>query len=294
MYKNALLIYNGNAGQAEIENILKRIIPILSKKIKHLMLSKTEKAGDAEIIVRNSAEDYEIVISLGGDGTLHEVINGIAELEDPPIIGILPTGTCNDFARSLNIPLDLNKAAENILKGETKPINIGTVNNHYFTSFVGVGLITEISKNVNSDLKSIIGKISYYPTILKKLGDQEDIEFSLETESDKITDKAQMIIVLNGYYAGSTLVPVDSIDLQDDLLDIFIVYEAGFALLTKYLTQKETFEQQITDEEIRHIQAKEININTSKELTLNTDGEKYLKTPMNIGVLNKKIKFITG
>lgn len=294
MYKKALLIYNGNAGQAEIDNIFKNIIPILSNKIKHLMLSKTDHEGDAELIAKNSGKDYEIIISLGGDGTLHEVINGIAELDDPPIIGILPAGTCNDFARSLNVPLNLTEAAECIVKGETKDINIGTVNNHYFTNFVGLGLISEISKSINAGFKNIMGKMSYYTAAIKKLGEKEEFDFILETENDEIRDKAQMIIILNGYYAGSTLVPVNSIDLQDNLLNVFIVYDTGIPLLMKYLTQKENFEQQVTDQQIKHIKANKINIKTEKEMSIDTDGEMYLNTPINIGVLSKKVNFIVG
>lgn len=294
MYKKALLIYNANAGQTEIGNILKRIIPILSNKITHIMLSKTEKEGDAEEIAKHSGEDYDIVISLGGDGTLHEVINGIAELEHPPIIGILPTGTCNDFARSLNIPLNVNEAAETIVKGETKSVNIGTVNNRYFTNFIGVGLISEISQNINPTTKRFMGKLGYYTAAIKSLGNEDDFEFTLETENEKFTDQARIILVLNGNYVGSTFVPVDRIDVEDDLLDIIIVYESGISLLMKYLTQKDNFEQTITEQEMKHIQAKDIRIQTKHEMILDTDGEIYLQTPIKIGVLHQKIKFIIG
>ena len=294
MYNKALLIYNGNAGQGETENIFEEIIPLLSKEINNLMLSQTKKEGDAEIIAKNTGENYELIISLGGDGTLHEIINGIAELENPPIVGIIPTGTLNDFARSLNIPLNLRDSVNTILKGGTASINIGQVNNRYFTNFVGIGLITDIAENINSDVKDIMGKISYYTSTIKSIGEKEDFEFTLKTESQKITDKAGMIVILNGNYAGSTLVPVKNVDLQDDLFDVFIVYEAGFSLLMKYLTQKDNFKDRVTEDEILHIQAKEIKIETKKEMQIDTDGEIYLKTPADIKVLNRKYEFIVG
>lgn len=294
MYNKALLIYNGNAGQAEIETIFKTIVPILSKGISHLMLSKTEKEGDAELIAKNSGEAYDLLISLGGDGTLHEVINGIALLDNPPILGILPSGTCNDFARSLNIPLNLDEAAENILKGKSKSINIGKVNDRYFTNFVGVGLITDIAENINSEVKNKLGKMSYYTSTIKSLGEKEQFDFELKTENEDLKGKAGMIIVLNGFYAGTTLVPVKALDLQDNLFDVFIVYEAGFSLLMKYLTQKEQFEKVVLDSEIKHIQTNEIKINTKQKMSIDTDGEIYLETPIDIKVLNKKIEFIIG
>ncbi|HLQ83499.1 MAG TPA: diacylglycerol kinase family protein [Pseudogracilibacillus sp.] len=294
MYNRAILIYNGNAGQTEVDNLFKQIIPILTKGIKHLMLSKTEKVGDAEIIAREYGADFDLLISLGGDGTLHEVINGIAELETPPLVAILPAGTCNDFARSLNLPLNMEEAAENILKGEIKSINIGKINERYFTNFVGTGLITQISDNINPNTKNLMGKISYYTAAVKTLKEQEDFHFKLTTENETIEDDAAMIVILNGTHVGSTFVPVKSIDLQDNLFDIFIVYDAGLALLMKYITQKENFEDQVSHDEIKHFQAKNIKINTQSKMEIDTDGEIYLKTPIEISVLDKNIQFITG
>lgn len=294
MYDKALLIYNDNAGQGEVETIFEVILPILSKEINNLMFSKTKKEGDAEFIAKQFGESYDIIISLGGDGTLHEIINGIAELELPPIIGILPAGTLNDFARSLNIPLDLSVAANNILKGKTQLINIGKVNDRYFTNFVGVGLITDIAENINSNVKDMMGRISYYTSTIKSIGEKEDFEFVLKTENEKITDTAGMIIVLNGYYAGSTLVPVKNVNLQDDLFDIFIVYDAGFSLLMKYLIQKENFKDRVSNDEIIHLQAKEIIIETNDKMRIDTDGEIYLNTPIKIEVLDRKFEFIVG
>lgn len=294
MYKNALLIYNGNAGQNEMDKILRNITPILSKEIDDLTLSKTKAAGDAEIIAKEKGEDYELVISLGGDGTLHEVINGIASIKNPPILGVIPSGTCNDFARGLNMPLKLEDAAETIIKGNIENIDIGKVNNRYFTNFVGTGLITNISENINPNTKNIMGRISYYTSTIRSMSEKESFEFTLKTENGKIKDRAGMVVILNGNHVGTSVVPVKNISMSDGLFDVFIVYNAGFSLLMRYLTQKDNFEDNITDHEIKHIQAKEITIKTTKEMSLDTDGEVYLRTPVEINVVKKRFKFIVG
>ncbi|WP_165442821.1 diacylglycerol/lipid kinase family protein [Senegalia massiliensis] len=294
MYKNALLIYNGNAGQKKKNKLLGEIIPILSNEIDNLTIAKTKKVNHAEEIAYEKGKEYDVVISLGGDGTLHEVINGIARLKNPPIVAILPSGTCNDFARSLNIPLNLKDASNTILKGNVSEIDIGKVNNRYFTNFVGTGLITDISENVNSNTKNIMGRISYYTSTIKSMSEKDDFEFILHTENNKLKDKAGMVVILNGNHVGSTLVPVKNISMTDGMFDIFIVYNAGFSLLIKYLTQKENFEENITENEIKHIKANEIKLETKNEMMIDTDGEVYLNTPVNVDVENKKIKFITG
>lgn len=294
MYKNALLIYNGNAGQDDMDKIMEKIIPILSEGIDNLTLSKTKSAGDGEIIAREKGKDYELIISLGGDGTLHEVINGIAELEKPPLVGILPGGTCNDFARSLNISLELKDAARQIVQGQVKKIDIGKVNGRYFTNFVGLGLITDISENVNPDTKNIMGRISYYTSAIKSMAERETFKFTLKTENGKIKDKAKMIAILNGYHIGANLVPVKSIEVDDGLLDIFIVYDTGFSVLMKYLTKKENFKDSVSEDQIKQIKAKKISIKTKEKMDIDTDGEVYLTTPVDINLANKSFKFIVG
>lgn len=294
MYKNTLLIYNDKAGQIEIDRVMEEIIPILIKGIENLTLSKTKEAGDAERIARENGENYNLIISLGGDGTLHEIINGLSKLEHPPRIGILPAGTCNDFARSLKIPLTLREASNTIIKGKSKYIDIGRVNGRYFTNFIGLGLITEISENINPDTKKIMGRIGYYTSAIKTLGKKDDFKFTLKTENDAINSKAGMIAILNGFHIGTTRVPVDSIEIDDGLFNVFIVYEAGFPLLLKYLTQKENFEELLIQDEIQHLKASSIKLETEEEMPIDSDGEIYLNTPIELSLVAKKFEFIVG
>lgn len=294
MYKNALLIYNGNAGQEEMDKILGNITPILTKGIDNLTLAQTKNAGDAENIAKEKGRDYELVISLGGDGTLHEVINGLGAIKKPPIVGVLPGGTCNDFARGLNMPIKLEDAAGVIIKGQTKDIDIGKVNNRYFTNFVGTGLITDISENVNPNTKNIMGRISYYTSAIRSMSDRKPFKFTLKTEKEKIKDSAAMVIIVNGNHVGSKCVPVKSISMTDGYFDVFILYDTGLSLIMRYLTNSEQFEEKIGENQIKHIKAKEIKLETKERLSLDTDGEVYLKTPIKVNVCKNKLKFIVG
>lgn len=292
MYKRGLLIYNGNAGQAGANDKLSQVVGVLSTGIDELTLIKTKKPGDAEKIAKEKGEDYEIVIFLGGDGTVHEGINGIAPLKNPPIVGIIPGGTCNDFARGLKIPLKLNQSPKAILEGKTEEIDIGKVNDRYFANFVGVGLITEISENVNPTTKNIMGRISYYSSAIRSMGEKDNFKFTLETEDENIEDEAGMVVIVNGNHVGSMEVPSKDISMTDGLFDVFIVYKAGMSLLVRYLTQKNTFEEKASPTEIKHIQAKKILLKTEEKMTTDLDGEVYMKTPIDIKAQRKKLRFI--
>src|SRR5690606_15238279 len=105
---------------------------------------------------------YDIVVAAGGDGTLNEVVNGLAEQDYRPKLGVIPMGTTNDFARALHIPRDIPKAVDIIVRGDTIPVDIGRMNEKYFINIAGGGRITELTYEVPSKLKTMIGQLAYY------------------------------------------------------------------------------------------------------------------------------------
>src|SRR5699024_12171008 len=101
--------------------------------------------GEGECVAENH---YDLVVGAGGDGTINEVINGIAKKEYRPGLGVIPVGTMNDFARALLIPREVKKAVDIIVNGQTKQLDIGKVNDHYFINIAGGGKLTEDRKSV--------------------------------------------------------------------------------------------------------------------------------------------------
>lgn len=294
MYKKGLLIYNGKSGQTTGMKKINEVAGILSEGIEEFTLIHTKKSGDAERIAKERGKDYDIVILLGGDGTVHEGVNGLATLDNPPIIGILPGGTSNDFAKGINMPQKLNNAAKTIIEGKTSKIDIGKVNDRYFTNFFGVGLVTKISEGTDKKTKDLMGRVSYYISAIRNMRDEDTFEFTLETNESTIEDEAAMVIAINGNFVGSIEVPKKDISMEDKLLDIFIIYKAGVSLILKYLTQKETLEENIENEQIKHIQASEFKLTTKEDLKVDTDGEVYMKTPAKVSLKEKNLTFIVG
>src|SRR3954471_9642523 len=144
--KKARLIYNPTSGR----EILKRNLPEILQKLEiagyEASCHATTGAGDATEAARIAVErKYDIVIAAGGDGTIHEVVNGLAEQEYRPKLGIIPVGTTNDFARALHIPRDILAATEIIAKGDRIPVDIGLVNDKYFINIAGGGRLTELT-----------------------------------------------------------------------------------------------------------------------------------------------------
>lgn len=125
--------------------------------------TKPEHLSAQKEAERAAKAGFDLVLVAGGDGTINEVVNGIAPLEHRPKIAIIPTGTTNDYARALKIPMgDPVAAAKIIAKNETKQIDIGRAfGDKYFINIAAAGTLTELTFSVPSELKTRLGYLAY-------------------------------------------------------------------------------------------------------------------------------------
>lgn len=295
MFQKALLITNGKAGQAQENPEIQRAIQLLSTEIPQFKIIQTAKQGDAEQIAQEQGEQCDLLIVLGGDGTVHECINGLMRLTSPPVIGILPSGTCNDFARSLSIPMEFVPAAEAILTGHLRRVDIGQVNQRFFTNFCGLGLITEASNNINPLFKDWLGKLSYYISALQALQKPVAFRFKLNTPTKAYEGEAVMIVAANGCFLGTKALPNWGVLPDDGELDVFIVRQAGLQLLKEWMASAANFERQDVDSSImEHFRTSELLVETEQVLEADTDGEVYLQTPLSLTLKKQALKFAIG
>ncbi|OIK10901.1 YegS/Rv2252/BmrU family lipid kinase [Bacillus sp. MUM 13] len=294
-WKKGLLIYNQNAGGGKLEKNLGECLPVLSCNIEEFLVIQTKEAGDAERICGEYGEDMDVVFVLGGDGTVHECVNGLSVLNKRPILGILPGGTCNDFSRTLNLPQKIGKAAEEMMSGRIKEVDVGRAGDRYFLNFWGIGLIADTSSNIDEHEKNLFGKIGYFLSALRTLGDNEPFSFTMEYDGKTIEDEAIMILVLNGKYIGTNLLPFPLIDSQDGVMDIVILKKSNIGVFKELLAMKRmAAESADPDSGVWYLQASDIKIQTSKEMEADTDGEIYLKTPADIQVLQNHLPMLCG
>ncbi|WP_411348260.1 diacylglycerol/lipid kinase family protein [Paenibacillus sp. WLX2291] len=293
MYDKGLFIYNGNAGSVD-EGQLGMVLGILSPELPELNVRRTSKPGEAKQLCRDLGEQYDVVYIFGGDGTVHECINGLADLEHPPVIGVLPGGTCNDFSRALFMPQQLQRAAEALILRHTRTLDIGTANGHYFTNFYGIGLISETSQNINTDMKGAFGKLSYFLSTLQTVRTAQQFHFQLEHDDGELSGEAVMIYAANGRYLGTNPLPFHDKSLQDGLLDVLVIREAGLPLLRELLSRKVPGEWAPQNDNIQYIRTSQLHVITDKPMAADTDGEIYLQTPGKLGVLPGKLTFLVG
>jgi diacylglycerol kinase (ATP) len=271
--KRARLIYNPTSGR----EILKRNLPEILQKLEmagyEASCHATTGAGDATEAARIAVErKYDIVIAAGGDGTIHEVVNGLAEQEYRPRLGIIPAGTTNDFARALQIPRDIGVAVDIITKGELIPVDIGRINDRYFINIAGGGRITEITYEVPSKLKTMLGQLAYYLKGMEMLPSIKPSDVSIEYDGKLFEGEAMLFLVgLTNSIGGFEKLAPDA-SINDGLFSLLILKKTNLAEFIRIATLALRGEH-VHDSNVIYTQANRIKVHATEKVQLNLDGE---------------------
>lgn len=201
-FEKVLLIVNPKAGQGDLHTNLTKIVPPLATAFPDLRILHTKRQGDATKYCQEFASKVDLIIVFGGDGTVFECTNGLAPLETRPALAIIPGGTCNDFSRTLGVPQNIAEAAKLITKGHIKPIDVAKANGQHFLNFWGIGLVSEVSNNIDAEEKAKLGKIGYYLSTIRTVKNAETFPVKITYDGQVYEDEAVLVMVGNGEYLG--------------------------------------------------------------------------------------------
>ncbi|MBO1582363.1 diacylglycerol kinase family protein [Bacillus sp. XF8] len=282
-FEKVLLIINPKAGQGDLHTNLSKIVPPLAAAFSDLRILHTKQQGDATKYCQQFANEVDLIVVFGGDGTVFECTNGLAPLEIRPTLAIIPGGTCNDFSRTLGVPQNIGEAAKLIVKGHTKPIDIAKANGQHFLNFWGIGLVSEVSNNIDADEKAKLGKIGYYLSTIRTVKNAETFPVKITYDQEVYEDEAVLVMVGNGEYLGGIPSFIPNVKCDDGALDIFVVKSTGIQAFKDYIGKK-LFED-TNNNDIFHVKAKSIHIETRGKKEVDTDGESSLHTPCQIELL---------
>ena len=252
----------------------------------------TTGSGDA---AREAAEacdrDYDIVIAAGGDGTLHEVINGMAGKPRRPKLGVLPLGTTNDFARALGIPKYWEYACDLIVQQYARPIDIGKANDRYFINIAGGGSLTELTYEVPIKLKTLIGQLAYYMKGLEKLPRLRPIKVNVESEPFSGEEELMLFLVGNSTSVGGFEKLLPGAKVNDGLLDVLMLRKCNLAEFLRLATLALRGEH-LNDPHLIHFQTDKLRVTAPDHVLLNLDGELGGTLPAEFSVLPRHIEII--
>lgn len=271
--KRARLIYNPSSGREEMKKRLPDILQRLERGGLETSTHATTGEGDATLAAADAVKrGFDIIIAAGGDGTLYEVINGIAEKEYRPQLGILPLGTTNDFARALNIPRSWEGAVDVILRQHTRVIDVGKVNQRYFINIAGGGSLTELTYEVPSKLKTMIGQLAYYMKGLEKLPRLRPIELYIKTAEVELHEEVMLFLISNSNSVGGFERLAPDASLSDGLFDVLVLRKCNLAEFIRVVSLALRGEH-IADPNVIYLQTRQIQVTSPDYVQVNLDGE---------------------
>ena len=159
--KNVLLIINPRAGKTKAKSALFDIIDVFTENDMRVTVEITKYSGHAGDICKYVPGETDLVVCVGGDGTLNEVIDGMIESGKNIPIGYIPAGSTNDFATTLKLSKDIKKAALDIAKGVEKCIDVGRFDDRHFTYVASFGAFTRSSYSAPQSVKNVLGHLAY-------------------------------------------------------------------------------------------------------------------------------------
>ena len=285
--KKAMVIINPTSGgeqalnyKEKIENKAKEYFEVVETRI-------TEKALDATHFAEEAAkEKYEAVIVFGGDGTVNEVISGIAEKEYIPKLGIIPGGTGNLITKLVQIDQDIDKAIEGLDFNLTNKIDIGKANDHYFGYIFSVGSLPEAIHNVEIEDKTKFGMFAYAINTVKSVIRDEVFNIKIETENGNYEGEAsQLLVLLSNYFSDKKIFDENKVGYAN----ILILKDAS--IFSKLSLIPDLLKGDVVENDsIEYIKAKTIKISSDIEIESDIDGDQSDDLPVEIKVLGNHIE----
>ena len=198
--------YNPKAGETGITDWLDNIIDIYQRggySIMPYRLAFTE-AEETDLLDDIDGSYHHILVA-GGDGTVNYVVNMLKRRNLDLPVAVLPTGTANDFANTLGVPSDIEKACRRILGGEIRRVDLGRANDEYFVNVFSCGLFTDVSQKTPTILKNTFGKLAYYFGGLGELPNFRKMHISIESDGGNYEGPSLIFFVFNGRTAAEMM-----------------------------------------------------------------------------------------
>jgi diacylglycerol kinase (ATP) len=283
------IIANPVAGKGKATALIDQVRSILKERKADFDFELTKAPGDAADMARSAAErGWKVIVSLGGDGTISEVISGLVGTESA--LGIVSCGKGNDIARSLGVSTDTEQAVNTLLNGEKRRIDVGLEKDQVFADIAGVGFSAEVSSQANN-MRKLKGPLAFLAATYRTLSRLKARQVRIELDNEVIETKVVSITLSNMKYAGGGMIFAPDAVVDDGLFDVCIVREIGkigFAL---------TFPQMYKDAGPKHpalsrYRSSSVRIFTENPMEKMFDGNINGKTPLEAKILAKAIEVL--
>jgi diacylglycerol kinase (ATP) len=252
-------------------------------------LCETSRAGEAESLARHAAsEGFEKIVAAGGDGTINEVVNGLAG--SAAALGLLPMGTVNVFAMELGLPShNLEQCWDIIRGGHTRLVDLPNANGKYFVQLAGVGLDAQVVKETSAALKRNFGPLSYL-ICAAQVAARRPPRLLIESEKVPMME-GSFVLVGNGRRYGGPFPFFKHAIIDDGLLDVVAFKQLGYLEIIKYL-QDVFFSSDIHLPEVEYFQTRRLRVTSDQEVPVELDGEVVANCPVEFQIQERTLRVL--
>lgn len=219
-----LFVFNPYSGKGLIKNKLLEIVDQFVKNGYEVTIHPTQRPQDALEQVEKYAGKYSLVVCSGGDGTLDEVVSGMMRRDKKVPIGYIPSGSTNDFASSLKIPKNMEKAAQLAVSGVPFACDVGNFNGEYFVYIAAFGLFTDVSYATRQERKNRIGHFAYILEGVKRIPAAQPYHLQISYGDQQIEDEFIYGMVTNSVSAGGFRnITGKNVKLNDGIFEVTLI-----------------------------------------------------------------------
>lgn len=290
VFKSAYIIINPAAGKQQVNWFLRGAKNTLNRlKIKYeyrITDSPRHATRLAEEAVRKK---FDIILAAGGDGTINEVINGIADSDC--VLGVIPLGTVNILAMELGIPLHPMRALNLIMEGRVGTIDLGRANNRYFVLMTACGIDSYTIYRVNVKLKKYIGAFAYIIAGIYSLFKYKPKKIVIDIDDHRIDEIGYYVVVENISAYGGKFKMAPYAQYNDGLLDVCIFKRHTFWDVFRYFIGI-ALARHMEYPDVIYYQCRKISLHSQENVLLHTDGELSGSLPVSITAEKNKLKVL--
>ena len=294
-FSGTKVIVNPLAGAGRTAKKWPQIMGLLKSIGLRFEYDVTEAPGHAIELAKSAAKKgYELVVSVGGDGTINEIVNGLynaGNIRDVTL-GIISTGVGSDFIRTIGIPRSYKEACQRLMNsrklvvdlGVVEYVNNGEVSKRLFVNFAGLGFDAEVVKATTQRFKALGSTPSYLIGLLTTFVFYETKQVSLILDGQPEERRVWTILMSNGKYGGGGMLAAPNADLTDGLLDVVVIGDLSKLNLLKSLPRiyKGTH---LSHPKVTVKRAREIDIRPRQQMSLQADGELLGQAPAHVYML---------
>lgn len=268
----------------------------------------TTAPGDATVITRRCLErGASLVVCVGGDGTLNEVVNGFMQedgsVRERVLLGYIPVGTGCDFARSVSIPRDPEGALDVITRGRTRLIDLGCLTYtdgrgqrvvRYFDNAVSFGMGGAVVARVRDYARFCGPYTAYFFSLLSSIFLEGKKQLRLQVDDHpEASFRAWHVVTANGRFQGHALEVAPDASIDDGLLDVLVFGDIGFIDVFRHLPKLYSGRTD-TIKEVTRTRGRKINANSEEAVLVEADGELIGRLPVEIDIIPGVLRMITG